>query len=220
MGAKTPYADEMTDMSYSSDDYYVPMASAPVGPGAAVIMICFVMHALSVYCYRYHSSRNGPHYITSIADNVVNDEHHFDNEYDNDNEHQLEVSAAIAPTNAVVLAQISPYRVNPAYRRPGGDSDHGYSTMTPHEDSELAGPTYNEPLLVGRDRTRLIETTANYSDATASSRASSHSLKGLTLLKHSSKPLPQTILEVEVTNNLTAQVQVYNMVVVVVVDTQ
>lgn len=50
-------------------------------------------------------------------------------------------------------ASISPYRVNTTYRRPaGGDSDHGYSTMTPHEDSEHASLPCLEPLLIGKDR--------------------------------------------------------------------
>lgn len=32
---------------------------------------------------------------------------------------------------------ISPYRMSTGYQRPPtGDSDHGYSTMTPHEDTE------------------------------------------------------------------------------------
>lgn len=44
------------------------------------------------------------------------------------------------------VAPISPYRVSTNYRRPpGGDSDHGYSTMTPHEDSEQQ--IFSEPLL-------------------------------------------------------------------------
>lgn len=36
-------------------------------------------------------------------------------------------------------AAVSPYRMNPGYRRPPGvadSSDQGYSTMTPHDDSE------------------------------------------------------------------------------------
>lgn len=50
-------------------------------------------------------------------------------------------------------ASISPYRVNTSYRRPaGGDSDHGYSTMTPHDDSEHASLPCLEPLIVGKDR--------------------------------------------------------------------
>lgn len=48
-------------------------------------------------------------------------------------------------------ASISPYRVNTSYRRPaGGDSDHGYSTMTPHEDSEHASLPCLEPLIKER----------------------------------------------------------------------
>lgn len=56
-------------------------------------------------------------------------------------------------------ASISPYRVNTTYRRPaGGDSDHGYSTMTPHEDSEQASTACLEPLIIGRDRYRPSST--------------------------------------------------------------
>lgn len=45
------------------------------------------------------------------------------------------------------VTPISPYRISTNYRRPpGGDSDHGYSTMTPHDDSEQQ--TFSEPLLV------------------------------------------------------------------------
>ena len=52
-------------------------------------------------------------------------------------------------------ASISPYRVSTNYRRPtGGDSDHGYSTMTPQEDSEQASTACLEPLIIGRDRYR------------------------------------------------------------------
>ena len=46
------------------------------------------------------------------------------------------------------IAPISPYRVNTGYKRPaGGDSDHGYSTMTPHDDSETLASA--EPLMLG-----------------------------------------------------------------------
>ena len=50
-------------------------------------------------------------------------------------------------------ASISPYRVNTSYRRPaGGDSDHGYSTMTPHEDSEHASLPCLDPHSIAKDR--------------------------------------------------------------------
>ena len=52
-------------------------------------------------------------------------------------------------------ASVSPYRVNTSYRRPaGGDSDHGYSTMTPHEDSEHASIPCLDPFSIGKDRFR------------------------------------------------------------------
>jgi len=119
LGAKTPYADEITDIIVPHDDY-IPIGSAPVGPVAGGIMVCFIILALSVYCYRYHATRHGPHYITSITENVLHHSH-FDNDFD-ENEPQGEITPAIAPSNAVVLAsfenaaQMSPYRINPAYR--------------------------------------------------------------------------------------------------------
>jgi hypothetical protein len=117
LGAKTPYADEIT--AQDRDDY-VPAGGAPVGPVAGGIMVCFIILALSFSFYRYHAIRHGPHYITSITDNVLHHSH-FDNDYD-ENEPQEEVTPAIVPSNAVVLAsfenaaQMSPYRINPTYR--------------------------------------------------------------------------------------------------------
>lgn len=108
---------------------------------------------------------------------------HLDNEMD---DHEMELDAD--ETTAVVshefslaaagldnVAIVSPYRVNTGYRRPaGGDSDHGYSTMTPHEDSEHAA-SFIEPLLIGRDRYR--PTMRSSSVGSFSSRASSPPLR-------------------------------------------
>lgn len=118
LGAKSPYADEMIDGV--SHDEYLPIGNAPVGPVAGGIMACFIILALSVYCFRAHSSRHGPHYITSLTDNVLHHSH-FDNECDEIEPHD-EILPAIAPNDAVVLASfenaagVSPYRINPAYR--------------------------------------------------------------------------------------------------------
>lgn len=55
------------------------------------------------------------------------------------------------------IAPISPYRVSTNYRRPpGGDSDHGYSTMTPHDESEQQ--MFAEPLLVVGGNTETEQT--------------------------------------------------------------
>lgn len=108
---------------------------------------------------------------------------HLDNEMD---DHEMELDAD--DTTAVVshefslaaagldnVAIVSPYRVNTGYRRPaGGDSDHGYSTMTPHEDSEHA-VSFVEPLLIGRDRYRPGMRSASV--GSFSSRASSPPLR-------------------------------------------
>lgn len=52
-------------------------------------------------------------------------------------------------------ANINPYWMNTTYQRPTNtESDLGYSTMTPHEDSELASTTCVESLIIGRDRYR------------------------------------------------------------------
>ena len=48
---------------------------------------------------------------------------------------------------------VSPYRINPQYRPPrpnAGESDHGYSTMTPHDDMDTV--PYHEPLLAAPPR--------------------------------------------------------------------
>jgi len=119
----------------------------PVGAVAAAISACFFIIALSIFCYRYHVQRviNGQYMETNVRMSQLDQVE--------DIEPHLESSPAIAQNvlagafeNAVV---VSPYRLNPGYRRPpGGDSDHGYSTMTPHEESEQAGPSANvEPLV-------------------------------------------------------------------------
>lgn len=120
-------------------------------------MGCFLVLALGVYCYRHHVHRNSHHYIATLPDN-----HMRMNQLDNDLEEPEHSEDPTSGHTNIVLAtfdnpaaSISPYRVNTTYRRPtGGDSDHGYSTMTPHEDSEQASTTCIEPLIIGRDRYR------------------------------------------------------------------
>jgi len=52
-------------------------------------------------------------------------------------------------------ANINPYFMNTAYRRPTNtESDLGYSTMTPHEDSEQASITCVDSVVTNRDRYR------------------------------------------------------------------
>ncbi|ESO86641.1 hypothetical protein LOTGIDRAFT_128750, partial [Lottia gigantea] len=152
VGAHTPYGDEIAGM-------YL-LKSTPVGPVAGGIMGCFLILALGVYCYRHHVHRNTHQYISSMPDGNNRMSHYYNEPEDIEPADEPSSGKPLLQchTNFVLAsfenpASISPYRVNTSYRRPaGGDSDHGYSTMTPHEDSEHASLPCLEPLLIGRDR--------------------------------------------------------------------
>ncbi|CAH1774319.1 unnamed protein product [Owenia fusiformis] len=159
LGTPTPYGDEIPVQAFAESQDVVSFKSTPVGPVAGGIMGCFLVLALGVYCYRHHVHRNNHQYVTTVtgADGRMA---HLDNEPD-----ELEAPEDLGSghTNIVLAmfenpATISPYRMNTMYRRPhGGDSsDHGYSTMTPHEDSERASTTCAEPLLISRDRLKPL----------------------------------------------------------------
>ncbi|KAG8226717.1 hypothetical protein J437_LFUL005534 [Ladona fulva] len=150
LGTQTPYGDSPLDPQPSEDASF---RSTPVGPVAGGIMGFFLILAIIIYCYRHHVHRNNHSYLSSVPDTAVRMSQ-LDNEVDDMDSHEESL-----PGNNVLLNRqeavavpdigvaISPYRVNTGYRRPpGGDSDHGYSTMTPHEDSEHM-PTA-EPLLL------------------------------------------------------------------------
>ena len=99
-------------------------------------------------------------------------------------------------------ASISPYRVNTTYRRPTtGDSDHGYSTMTPHDDSEQASTTCVEPLIIGRDRYRpaphtVLKTTPMLPPPPGHNRRSRSPTPPHTQVpKHASIPEQSTLLQ-------------------------
>lgn len=56
---------------------------------------------------------------------------------------------------AAAAANVNPYFMNTSYRRPTNtDSDLGYSSMTPRDDSEQASTTCVESTVMGRDRYR------------------------------------------------------------------
>jgi len=151
----SPYADD-SDRATATDSNS-SFKSMPVGPVIGGVMALFFFVAFSIYCYRQRHNRHGSNtYGLGPGANLRMS--HLDNELD---EHEMELDAD--ETTAVVshefslaagldnVAIVSPYRVNTHYRRPtAGDSDHGYSTMTPgHEDSEHAA-SFVEPLMVAR----------------------------------------------------------------------
>ncbi|XP_060082073.1 VWFA and cache domain-containing protein 1-like [Ylistrum balloti] len=221
-GAQTPYGDQIKALLYTDPPPQVK--SAPVGPVAGGIMGCFLVLALGVYCYRHHIHRDSHQYITSLPDNPNRMSQYYEAE---------EVEPTDDPgsghTNFVLAtfdnaASVSPYRVNTSYRRPaGGDSDHGYSTMTPHEDSEHASLPCLEPLIIGKDRYRpgpysVVAKNPILPPPPSNYRRSRSPTPPLTRLSgcHQSIPeqtcIPQTIINTpipELPNNIIANVQVH-----------
>ncbi|XP_022246418.1 VWFA and cache domain-containing protein 1-like isoform X1 [Limulus polyphemus] len=156
LGARTPYADEIIEGLPLEE--MLTIKSTPVGPVAGGIMACFLVLALTFYCYRHHVQRGtSSHYMPS-APNTTFPMAQLDNEPEEPEIH--EELHPVAHSNLVLqnfenAVPVSPYRASSTYRRPaGGESDHGYSTMTPHEDSEHM-PPYFEPLLIGKDWHRV-----------------------------------------------------------------
>lgn len=183
MRGPSPYSDESNNGGMSATDINSSFKSLPVGPVAGGVMAFFCFVALSVYCYRQQTRRR--HHGGSGAYGSGSGAGLRMTQLDNDMDEHDDIEPDVDETTAVVthefslaggpgldnVAIVSPYRVNTGYRRPaGGDSDHGYSTMTPHEDSEHTA-SYVEPLLVGRDRYR--PTVRSVSTGSFSSRASS-----------------------------------------------
>lgn len=60
-----------------------------------------------------------------------------------------------------VISSDSPYRTNYFRRLPNGESDHGYSTMTPHDDSDHACFALVEPLINNKCSTQSISDSAS-----------------------------------------------------------
>ncbi|KAG8193233.1 hypothetical protein JTE90_005580 [Oedothorax gibbosus] len=169
LGSRTPYSDEILDRRLVLDVQFLVIKSTPVGPVAGVLMTAFILVAFLVYYFR--SRRHQQHPYPPASSDTSN----FRMTHMGSEQEQLEqynepmdmVSPLCRPLVPHMENIASPYRVASNYRRPaGGDSDHGYSTMTPHEDSELA---YSEPLLtVGPSRRSTIVSGGGFSSGSTS----------------------------------------------------
>lgn len=133
LGSPTPYGDP--DGNLSRPDDLVSSPYSPVGPVmGSVVGMCLIL-ILLFFCYRSYTSQAVERfYLTSTQDNQIrmsdlniSDDYH---ELDNHQDKLLQDTKKQEP--------ISPYCVSTSYRRPQTtvDSDHGYSTMTPHDESE------------------------------------------------------------------------------------
>ncbi|XP_055978206.1 VWFA and cache domain-containing protein 1 [Sorex fumeus] len=154
VGAKSPYID---DMGAIGDEVVTlnMIKSAPVGPVAGGIMGCIMVLVLAVYAYRHQIHRRSHQSMSPLAaqemsvrmSNLENDR----DERDDDSHEDRGIISNTRFIAAVIERHAhSPERRRRYWGRSGTESDHGYSTMSPQEDSENA-PCNNDPLSAGVD---------------------------------------------------------------------
>uniref|UniRef100_F7DFT1 Cache domain-containing 1 n=1 Tax=Xenopus tropicalis TaxID=8364 RepID=F7DFT1_XENTR len=154
VGAKSPYAD---DMSSIGDEVITlnMIKSAPVGPVAGGIMGCIMVLVLAVYAYRHQIHRRSHQHMSPLAAQEMSVRmSNLENDRDERDEDSHEDRGIISNTRfiAAVIERHahSPERRRRYWGRSGTESDHGYSTMSPQEDSENP-PCNNDPLSAGVD---------------------------------------------------------------------
>lgn len=141
-----PYGEPILGTTLVDPSVFSPGYSA-VGSFAGAIMILCLIIALAMYCYRNTVDQtiiNGHLYGDSLQDNCGMPLSRFDYDdmslTDDCEMNNIRQNLLLHQTNnPVILPNLSsPYRVVSNYRRNngGGESDLGYSTMTPQEDSE------------------------------------------------------------------------------------
>lgn len=178
LGSSTPYGDA-SDIGADMDDSILPPAYAAIGPITFAIVILLLIIGFVMYCYRNNSEPGSEQlYIESLPV-----EHNFGlplSRLDCESPHSGSdiIDKANNPNN--LSSDISPYRMHAGnFRRPpnGESSDHGYSTMTPHEDSEHytdACFTLIEPLISNKcSKTSISDYTSHNTDQDAANSSNS-----------------------------------------------
>ncbi|KAI5643387.1 cache domain-containing protein [Phthorimaea operculella] len=149
LGAVTPYGEGT--FGHLNRDAFGSYSA--IGPIAGCIVTVSLVVAVAIYCYRQNSSSASCHNL--YVDGPAETWHDADvqmSHLQSDDMHDQSGQDKLLPAMEIE-APISPYRVVTGYRRPhtAGGSDHGYSTMTPHEDSEATGFSVNDPTVLSDD---------------------------------------------------------------------
>ncbi|XP_023948374.2 VWFA and cache domain-containing protein CG16868 [Bicyclus anynana] len=149
LGAVTPYGEGT--FGHVNRDAFASYSA--IGPIAGCIVTVSLIIAVAVYCYRQNTSSDSCHNL--YVDGPAETWHDADvqlSHLPSDDLPDMSGQDKLLPAMEIE-APISPYRVITGYRRPhtAGGSDHGYSTMTPHEDSEATGFSVNDPTILSDD---------------------------------------------------------------------
>ncbi|XP_017148987.2 VWFA and cache domain-containing protein CG16868 [Drosophila miranda] len=169
LASLTPYGElDELELLAAHNPQREQHAYSAFGPlGGAVVVLAIVI-AFAIYCYRHNldSQAQEQFYVDSVQeenyglplsrfyfdDCKAHDEPPLGGGYDH----------TAAQRQLMHAADISPYHVSSgsSYRRPpNGESDHGYSPMTPHEDSsDQQCFTLAEPLLLNDKRQSKSDT--------------------------------------------------------------
>lgn len=149
LGAVTPYGEGT--LGHVSRDALGNYSA--IGPIAGCIVTISLVIAVAIYCYRQNVTTASCHnlYVDGPAETWPDADVQMSH-LQSDDMHDLSGQDKLLPAMEIE-APISPYRVVTGYRRPhtAGGSDHGYSTMTPHEDSEATGFSVNDPIILSDD---------------------------------------------------------------------
>lgn len=162
-------------------DSIMPTAYSAIGPVTGVIIALCLVVGFATYCYRQNMDTSNEQ-LYEGAGTISHDGHQFAMpmsrfDYDDINPHDdgdLGGNSMnrnlLRPVAGSPIIDISPYRMNAgAYRAPAnGESDHGYSTMTPREDSEHLCFALVEPLIGANNKRKSMSDTASVNTSVSS----------------------------------------------------
>ncbi|XP_068145488.1 VWFA and cache domain-containing protein CG16868 [Drosophila tropicalis] len=160
LASLTPYGelDEM-ELLAAHNPQREQHAYSAFGPLGGAIIVLVMVIGFAIYCYRHNlDNQTQEHfYVDSVQEENYGlplSRFNFDDCQGHDDPPLASggYDHAAGQRQLMHAADISPYHVSSgsSYRRPpNGESDHGYSTMTPHEDSsDQQCFTLAEPLLM------------------------------------------------------------------------
>ncbi|XP_005189036.2 VWFA and cache domain-containing protein CG16868 [Musca domestica] len=168
LASLSPYGDLDDDDLLAAHGYNPSQKTSnysAFGPVGGAIIVLAIVIGFAIYCYRHNvdSSSQEQFYMDSMQEENYGlplSRFNFDDCQADDPPGGGGVGGGYDHTAAqrslMNAADISPYHMSTgsSYRRPpNGESDHGYSTMTPHEDSsDHQCFTLAEPLLLNDKR--------------------------------------------------------------------
>ncbi|TDG38701.1 hypothetical protein AWZ03_014877, partial [Drosophila navojoa] len=159
LASLTPYGElDELEMLAAHNPQREQHAYSAFGPLGGAIVVLAIVIGFAIYCYRHNLDTQAleQFYVDSVQEENYGlplSRFNFDDCQAHDEPPMGGYDHAAAQRQLMHAADISPYHMSSGssyYRRPpNGESDHGYSTMTPHEDSsDQQCFTLAEPLLL------------------------------------------------------------------------